>query len=231
MDKRKNYYLVVDTETAGGLDNPLVYDIGFAICDKKGNIYEKHSFIIEEIFDNRPCMDTAYYKEKIPRYLQGLAEGKHKKVSMLEARKVFLDCMRRYNVKAICAYNLPFDMGAIKNTMTTMYGAKARFLTTEFRGIGLTCIWSLCCQAIYTRPSFQQFVLKNGFLSEKGNPRTSAEIGYRYMTGDVNFIEEHTGLEDVEIEVKLLAYCIRQHKKMDKGIINSPWRLVANYFK
>ena len=40
MDRRKKYYLVVDVETANSTQEALVYDLGFAICDKKGNIYE-----------------------------------------------------------------------------------------------------------------------------------------------------------------------------------------------
>ena len=39
MDRRKKYYLVVDVETANSAQEALVYDLGFAICDKKGNIY------------------------------------------------------------------------------------------------------------------------------------------------------------------------------------------------
>ena len=35
MDKRKNYYLVYDTETTNGFDDPIVYDIGGAIIDKR----------------------------------------------------------------------------------------------------------------------------------------------------------------------------------------------------
>ena len=31
----KNYYIVLDTETANGLDDPLTYDIGFAVIDMK----------------------------------------------------------------------------------------------------------------------------------------------------------------------------------------------------
>jgi hypothetical protein len=39
IDRRKNYYLIVDTETANtngdNMQDPLVYDIGGAIVDKK----------------------------------------------------------------------------------------------------------------------------------------------------------------------------------------------------
>ena len=46
----KNYYLTIDTETANGLNDPFVYDIGGAIHDKKGNVYETFSFVIYDIF-------------------------------------------------------------------------------------------------------------------------------------------------------------------------------------
>ena len=32
----KHYYLVIDTETANGMNDPLTYDIGFAIIDRSG---------------------------------------------------------------------------------------------------------------------------------------------------------------------------------------------------
>jgi len=50
IDRRKKYFLVLDTETANGLDDPFVYDLGFVVADRKGNIYERHSYIIYDIF-------------------------------------------------------------------------------------------------------------------------------------------------------------------------------------
>ena len=50
MDRRKKYYLVVDVETANSTQEALVYDLGFAICDKKGNIYVEKSYVITDIF-------------------------------------------------------------------------------------------------------------------------------------------------------------------------------------
>ena len=48
IDRRKSYYLMIDTETANTLEDPMMYDIGGAIHDKHGNIYETFSFIIYE---------------------------------------------------------------------------------------------------------------------------------------------------------------------------------------
>ena len=49
-------------------------------------------------------------------------------------------------------------------------------------------------------------------------PRFTAEILYRFISGNKDFIENHTGLEDVMIEKEILAYCFRQHKAMRKGL-------------
>ena len=58
VDRRKKYIMVLDVETTNnqiGVKNApndgLVYDIGFTIADKKGNVYVKRSFAIKEIFD------------------------------------------------------------------------------------------------------------------------------------------------------------------------------------
>jgi hypothetical protein len=45
----------------------------------------------------------------------------------------------------------------------------------------------------------------------------TAEILYRYITGNLEFEESHTGLEDVDIERQILAYCFAKHKAMAKG--------------
>ena len=58
IDKRKHYIVVMDTETCP-LDkdfegvspqNMWVYDIGWAVVDKKGNVYETKSYINRDIF-------------------------------------------------------------------------------------------------------------------------------------------------------------------------------------
>ena len=99
IDRRKNYIMVMDVETAGGLGNPLVYDLGFAICDKQGKIYAKRSFVIKEIFEQKELMQSAYYAIKIPRYDKALAEGTRDLVSMEFARNEFVNLMN--NVKII----------------------------------------------------------------------------------------------------------------------------------
>lgn len=231
IDKRKKYIMCLDVETAGNIGKPLVYDLGFAITDKKGNIYQKFSFVVEEIFDDRKLMETAYYACKIPFYLQDLENGKTIKAKFLEVREVFLKCLEVYNVDTISAYNLNFDMRALKTTTEKLFGKGKRFLTTEYKDIDLLCIWSFACEVLYSRPSFISFIDKYDLMTEKGNPLTNAEVGYRYITGKIDFVEAHRGLQDVEIECQILAKCYAQRKKHESGILSNPWRIVSNYNK
>src|SRR5690606_19497007 len=103
IDRRRRYYIILDVETAGGLDNPLVYDIGYAITDKHGNIYETRSFIISEIFYNKSLMASAYYSEKIPKYEEDIKNGTRKVVTFAEMRLDFIALALKYDVKVIGA--------------------------------------------------------------------------------------------------------------------------------
>ena len=226
IDRRRKYYLVADVETAGGLGNPLVYDIGFAITDKHGNIYEKHSYMIKEIWENKALMLSAYYSEKIPKYEKDIAEGKRTVVSFATMRNIMLTEMRKYNVKVFAAYNSIFDTRALSTTIKFLTGNKSiKFLSEEFKNLEQLCIWCLACENLYTQVSFREMAIKNNWLTEANNFKTSAEIGYRFLTGNTDFIEEHTGLEDVLIEIKIMAYALRQNKKRIGGVFGNPWEI------
>ena len=53
------------------------------------------------------------------------------------------------------------------------------------------------------------FATTHGFVSDAGNIQTSAEVAYRFLTNDPDFVESHTGLEDVEIETAILMNCLK----------------------
>jgi hypothetical protein len=68
-------------------------------------------------------------------------------------------------------------------------------------------------------PTYIKFCEENGYMTKHKTPRPrlTAEIIYRYITNDLDFIESHTGLEDVDIERQILAYCFSKHQAMAKG--------------
>ena len=222
---KKEFLIVVDTETANSVGQPLPYDIGWAVTDRKGTIYEKYSFVVAEIYCNYPdLMENAYYAKKIPQYEKDLKNGTRILKGIWNIRKIFLNCMKKYNTNIVCAYNMIFDKRALNNDIRYISKSWARWFFpygTEFR-----CIWHMACDCLMNRPSYIKFAEKNNFISNKGNLFTNAEVCYKYITKNLNFEEQHTGLEDVFIEIEIMTYCYKQHKKFKTEPYSACWRKV-----
>lgn len=229
-DKRVHYYLVLDTETTNGLDDPLVYDIGGVITDKRGNIYETFSFVIRDIFVyERTLMQTAYYAAKIPDYVESIHHNERVMIDFYYARRYILNLMEKYGVRDVAAYNANFDRNALNTTQRWLTKSKYRYFFPY--GTNFVCIWNMACQTLCQRKTYKEFCEHNNFTSNrKGEPTarnysTSAETVYRYLILNPRYEEEHKGLDDVIIETYIMKQCFSAKKKMPygKGIRRHCW--------
>lgn len=221
---KKIYYLVLDVETANSTEDALVYDLGYAIVDRAGAVYEADSFIVSDIFyDECELMQSAYYAEKIPQYLEGIKAKAFKVRNFYQVRKLLKEAMARWNCSIVCAYNAHFDVTALNTTERYLTKSKYRYFLPY--GTEVFCIWNMACQVICTQTGYIKFCLANNFVSPSGNIKTSAEAVYAFLTKNANYAECHTGLQDVLIESKIMAECFRKHKKMEKNINRFCWRI------
>lgn len=219
IDRRRHYIIVLDTETANGLDDPLVYDIGWAVVDTHGKVYKTQSFVCKDIFlKERDLMHSAYYAKKIPNYCQEIREGKRQMRSWYEIRSALWEDIKLYEVKEIAAHNARFDYRSTAVTQRWLTKSKYRYFFPY--GIEIWDTLKMAKSVIGEMPTYRKFCIDNGYTYGKNNNqlRFTAEILYRFITKDNSFIENHTGLEDVMIEKEILAYCYRQHKKMLKKL-------------
>ena len=215
IDRRKNYYLTIDTETTNSMIDPIVYDIGGCIHDKKGNVYKKFSFIIYEVFcEMKDLMQSAYYAEKIPKYEEEIKNGKRKIVKYSTAKKFIEKLCKQYKVKAIIAHNARFDYRSTATTQRYLTKSKYRYFLPY--GIEIWDSLKMANDTICKQKTYKQWCKENNYMTKNNQVRKTAEILYRYITGNKNFIESHTGLEDVLIEKEIFAHCMRQHKPMRK---------------
>lgn len=215
IDRRKNYYLTIDTETTNGFDDPIVYDVGGCIHDKKGNVYETFSFVIYETFYGmKDLMKSAYYADKIPMYKEQIAKGERKVVKFSTAKSIVKELCDRYNVKAIIAHNMRFDYRALTRTQRYLTKSKYRYFFPY--GIELWDSLKMAQDTICKQKSYKTFCEMNGYTMKNGRPRATAEILTKYLEGNKEYTEEHTGLADVMIEKEITAHCFRQHKPMRK---------------
>ena len=220
----KNYYMVLDTETANGIEIDgkvdlscsLTYDIGFVVVDKKGNVYERISLAIGDILCGmKDVMASAYYAEKIPSYWDEIEAKERQLVSFLHARKIVLDTIEKYDIKVVSAHNARFDVNALNNTIRYLTkSAKRYFFPKDIE------IWDTLKGAnntICKQKGYISFCKENGYMTKHKNPRVraTAEILYRYISGNYDFVEEHKGVNDTDIEAKILVQILRQHKKKE----------------
>ena len=220
MDKRVNYKIVLDTETCPLEQtdevtpwNMFVYDIGWAIVDKRGKVYKTQSFINADIFlDEKELMKSAYYSEKIPKYWKDIKLGTRQLKSFYNIRKQLLEDIAEYGVKEIYAHNMRFDYGTLQNTQRWLTKSKYRYFFPK--GIEICDTLKMARQVLKDSKMYRVWCEQNGYITKNNQCRFSAEVLYRYITGNDDFIESHTGLEDVMIEKDILAYCYSRHKKM-----------------
>lgn len=228
----KHFYITLDTETCGSLGKPLVYDLGYTIHDRYGNIYEKRSYVVREIFyGEKEKMKSAYYADKLPLYKKGIREGKWNIASFWSIRRELFSLMKEYKVKAVIAYNAGFDTKALNNTLNYLTKFKEKEQTFFNENTTIWCSWGMACQTLLRQKNYFKNAVENEWVSEAGNVKTSAETSFRYINKDFSFEESHTALEDAIIETAIFAKCIATHKKMDRKILVMPWKIPQPEFK
>lgn len=224
------YYLIIDTETANTIEQPLPYDIGYVICDENGEIFVEKSYCVAEMFfDHAEMLKSAYYAKKIPTYWKEIKEHKRTLKSIFNIRKEIAEDIKIYGIKQVGAYNMGFDKRACNNDI--------RYLSKSFMrwffgyGIEFFCIWNFACSTFLSSKKFIKWAQRNGKVSSAGNIITNAETAYQYITREKEFEESHTGLEDAIIEAAIFAYCMAFDKNADRGISPSCWRKVQRACK
>lgn len=223
---RKNErFIVIDTETANTIEEPLTYDVGFFVMNRKGEIFEEKSLVVYDIYaKEKDLMKTAYYADKLPKYEEKLKTGERQMVKFFTIKMMIRDLMEKHNTNTVYAYNMSFDKRALNNTEKYITDGKYKWFFPK--GTDFRCIWNMACQVLLARPSYINFALENGFVSDADNILTNAECCYRYITKNIDFEEEHQGLDDVRIEAEILKACFAQHKKMDTSPSACCWRIV-----
>lgn len=201
--------IVLDTETANTMNDPLTYDIGWVVVEiPTGRILKTESYAVAEIFYHKYLMSTAYYFEKLPIYWNEIRNGKRKVASLYTVRHTLKTDCQAYGVTEIYAHNASFDYKACQKTQRyTTCSAWRWFFPKD---IIICDTLKMARQAFGKDPEYRAFCIENDYLTKRGQCRLTAEILYRYITGDNEFIEEHRGLQDVLIEMQILLACIER---------------------
>lgn len=205
--------IVLDTETTNSLDDPICYDIGWAVVNLDNEqTLKTESYAVAEIFLDRELMKIAYFAEKIPSYWEEIKHEERKLARLNTIRRTLRADCEVYGVKEIYAHNARFDYRSCNLTQRFLTSSKYRY----FFPFGITiCDTLKMARELYKNDeNYTAFCEKNAYKTQNGTNRLTAEIIYRFLTGKTDFEEVHKGLDDVMIEKEILFECRR------KGIKN-----------
>ena len=191
--------VVFDTETTS-LEKPFCYNIGYVIGDSNGNILLRRDFVVEQIWHNLPLFSTAYYAEKRKIYIEAMRARKASLDKFGYICQRMIRDFREYSVERAFAYNSPFDEKVFN------FNCDWFKCNNPFDNIPIIDIRGFVMQYL-VGDVYKEFCEQYGFFTDTGNYSTSAETVYRFVSGNIEFIEDHTALSDSEIEFDILFAC------------------------
>lgn len=200
----------------GQLDvaNGQVYDLGGQVINESGEILKRINLINEDVFYRMPrAMANAYYKEKIPLYVKEIKEGKRQVVNTWQMWRIFYQTCKDYNVQEVVAHNARFDIAVLNSTMRYQTKSKKRYFLPY--GIAINDTMRMAQKVICKTDEYIKFCKENNYMTlhSTPRPRATAEVLWRFLSNNNDFEEQHTGLEDVEIETQILLECLRREQK------------------
>ncbi len=199
-------YMMIDTETTNDIDCPLVYDLGFCVLDDDFNVRASYSYVNADIFCDDELMSTAYFAEKVPQYWEDIKNGYRVLKSFRSIERIFKRVCREWKVDKIIAHNARFDYRALQNTKRYITTSKSRFFFPY--GMRFVDTLKMSREVFKNDENYRIFCTKNDYVTRYYKNRYTAEIIYRFLSGNNEFIESHTGLQDCLIEKDIFSYCM-----------------------
>ena len=213
MIDENDFILMIDVETTNDIECPLVYDVGYQIFSLSRGVVCERSYINVDIFSDEKLMESAFFKDKIPQYIEDYNNGKRKLSELWGIKKMVKNDCEAYCVKYACAHNAAFDNRALNTTQRYETTSKYRYFLPY--GIEWLCTLKMARKILKTDEADGEFCYENDYLTSRGCRRYTAEILYRFITGCGEFEESHTGLEDVKIEREIFEFLLEKCPDID----------------
>ena len=204
--------IVLDTETTNSLQEPIAYDIGWAVINlDTEETLKTESYAIAEIFLDKELMACAFFADKVPSYWKEIKSGSRKLARLSTIHRTLANDCKAYGVKEIYAHNAKFDNRSCNLTQRYITSSKYRYFFPW-----KTCVCDtlkMAREAFKNDEDYERFCYENNYLTKKGKNRYTAEVLYRFIKGQNDFEEVHKGLDDVMIEKEILFECRRRGVK------------------
>ena len=221
--------MMIDNETTNGLEDPIVYDVGFEVFDLAGRVYESASFINQDVFRDKELMASAYFLDKMPQYEQQIKNGESVLLPWCMIKWKIYDVCKRHNIKIVAAHNARFDYKSLNYTQRYITTSKYRYFLPK--GIVWWDTLKMARSVLSGNLEYRNFCLENEYLTSNNQNRYTAEVIYRFLTGNNDFDEAHKGLDDVRIEKEIFRYCVAMNPEIDGRLYTKQFEPKSNWHR
>lgn len=225
----RKVFAILDIETI--TNARLAFDIAWIVYDSKGNELERYNALVSEIADMPYGIALISYdefmKNKSAFYRDMITFNSVPIKSFADIAHDFAMISKRYNARTVmCAYNAKFDYSVLNANANMYYGYD--FFNDD---VEVVDIMTMALATICDTNKFVRWCNVNGFVTEKGNVKTSAESVYAYLINNNDFEEAHHALLDCEIEgiiyFKARKYRKKHHKQFAMPVFHcEEWKQV-----
>lgn len=196
-------FAVIDTETLGGAAQsycPTYHCAGIALT-KRGEVDRINIIVLGNL-----QLDNAFYGKFKKDFYREMVQNPDTIICYNEdeAKEIFSKWLTANNVSCVCAHNSGFDFNKT-------------FVAECVSGLEFIDLWMAFFDTIGRYTKYNKFCCEHGFTTASGNIRMTAEVCYRFISGEVDFIEEHTALADCEIEAEILRAIWNTHRKFTRN--------------
>ena len=210
--------LFIDTETVMSLQYAMPFDIGYIVYD---NINDKElksgTCLVRKFVNNKYIMLSSWSANKYERHYKPLLNTKTKDTKVESVKVIseyFTKLIKKYNIKYMVAHNGGFD----KRVLGKLF--KDSKVYNPFEKLDLIDTMEMSYKPISTTKKYEKFCIENKdilieketgleskFLTKNNRVKTTAESIYSFIMKNISFSENHTGLEDIKIELEIFKYC------------------------
>ncbi len=215
MSKKFINVMVFDTETIG-MSSQLVENIGYKIVkinleDFTYKVLCERDLIVKELYDNTlwTINDILVSKKKLEMYKENLENGTAKKHKFSTIANTIARDIEKWKVNTTYAFNNNFDKRVFSQTCEHFQTPNP--LLENF--INGRCFDLMAMASIYIvdTPDYIAWAEEHQkYTDSRAYIKATVEVITQYLLNDLDFVEDHTGLSDVEHELRILVECLRR---------------------
>lgn len=203
--------LIYDTETTS-LEKPFCYNVGYVVYDTdERKVLLTEEYVCEQVWHNPMLFTTAYYADKRPFYVKAMRTRTAKLEKFGYICRRIARIIKDYDIHEAYAYNGSFDEKVFN------FNCDWFKCINPFDNVKLLDIRGYFHHIIDS--NFINWCDDNEKFTDSGNYSTTAETVYQFISGNDDFEESHTALDDSRIETEILVYCLDKGCELGKNYI------------